>query len=65
MIVSQAQLTIGSNQVSIAQDDLGHIYCFKHNQNSSEWEYFNDLDSATDFIFSIIPEFKYQLKQQD
>ena len=64
MILSQAQLTIGRNQVSIAQDDLGGIYCFKHDRSKSEWEYFDNLESATDFIFSNIPDFKYQLSER-
>ena len=65
MIVSQAHLTIGVNQVSIAQDDLGGIYCFKHGLNNSEWDYFETLDSATDFIFSNIPDFKYVLTERN
>ena len=65
MIVSQAQLNIGDHQVSIAQDDLGGIYCFKHTATVSDWDYFPDLDSATDFIFSRIPNFKYVLTQKN
>lgn len=62
MIVSQAQLTIATHHVSIAQDDLGHIYCFKHDSRTSEWDYFDNLDSATDFIFSELPKSKYIVK---
>ena len=59
MIVSQAQLHINNYDISIAQDDRGHIYCFKHDSQASEWEFFEDLDSATDFIFSGLPKSKY------
>ena len=65
MIVSQAQLTIGSNQVSIAQTDSGSVYCFKHNNVNSDWDYFENLDLATDYIFARIPELKYTLKRQE
>lgn len=64
MITSHAQLTISDYCVSIAQDDTGGIYCFKHNTNTSEWEYFENLESATDFIFSNIPDFKYVLSER-
>lgn len=59
MIVTQAQITIANRQVSIAQDNRGCIYCFKHNSHTSDWDYFEDLDSATDFIFSELPNSKY------
>ena len=65
MIVSQAQLTIADHQISIAQDDQGRVYCFKHTNSYSDWDYFDNLDLATDYIFSRIPAFKYQLNQQD
>lgn len=65
MIVSQAQLTIADHEISIIQDDQGHVYCFKHTNSESDWDYFEDLDSATDYIFSRIPQFKYILKQND
>jgi len=65
MIVSQAQLTIADHKISIAQDDQGHVYCFKHTTTNSDWEYFEDLDLATEYIFSRLPEFKYVLKITD
>ena len=65
MIVSQAQLTIADHYISIAQTDQGHVYCFKHTMNNSDWDYFEDLESATDYIFAKLPEFKYVLKQQN
>lgn len=65
MIVSQAQLTIADHYISIAQTDQGHVYCFKHTMNDSDWEYFENLDMATDYIFSRLPEFKYVLKVSD
>ena len=64
MIVSQAQLTIGNNQVSIAQSESGSIYCFKHNKIKSEWEYFESLDLATDFIFSNISDYQLVLSER-
>lgn len=64
MIISQAQLTIGPNQVSIVQDDQGRIYCFKHDRTHCQWEYFPDLDSATDFIFSGMPTWQYTLTEK-
>ena len=65
MIISHAQLTIGNYQIQIAQDDKGHVYCFKHDSNQSDWDYFDSLESATDYIFSGLPEFKYILKQRE
>ena len=65
MIVSQAQLSIANYQISIAQTDSGSVYCFKHDNKQADWEYFENLDSATDFIFSNIPDFKYVLKQRE
>ena len=65
MIVSQAQLTISNYDISIAQTDQGHIYCFKHTDKQCDWEYFPDLESATDYIFSKLPEFKYTLVQRN
>ena len=61
MIVSQAQLTIADHHISIAQDDQGGVYCFKHTMKDSGWEYFEDLDSATDYIFERLPDFRYVL----
>jgi hypothetical protein len=65
MIVSQAQLTIADHYISIAQDDRGHVYCFKHTASESEWEYFENLDTATDYIFSRIAQTKYVLDSRD
>jgi len=65
MIISQAQLTIGQHYIHIAQDDRGHIYCFKHDLSRSDWEYFDDLDSATDYIFTGLPNFRTEFRAQD
>ena len=65
MIVSQAQLHIGNYDISIAQDDHGHVYCFKHDQGLCDWEFFENLELATDFIFQGLPKFKYVVKQKD
>ena len=65
MIISHAELSIGNYQIQIAQDDLGHIYCFKHDARQYDFEYFDNLESATDYIFSGLPEWKYELKQRE
>ena len=65
MIVSQAHLTIADHQISIAQTDQGHVYCFKHTSSDSDWDHFEDLDSATDYIFSRLPEFRWVLKLEE
>ena len=65
MIVSQAQLTIGHYYIHIAQDDLGHVYCFKHDLKRSDWQYFDNLDLATDYIFSGLPEYQIEFQVKD
>jgi hypothetical protein len=56
MIISQAKLAISNYEIHIAQDQHGCIYCFKHTKNNTycDWEYFTDLDLATDYIFSSV-----------
>lgn len=64
MIISHAELSIADYQIQIAQDEQGHIYCFKHDARQYDFEYFNDLESATDYIFSGLPQWQYTLKQR-
>ena len=65
MIISHAELNIANYQIQIAQDDQGHVYCFKHNASMADFEYFDSLEDATDYIFSGLPEFKYVVKSQE
>ena len=62
MIISHAELAIGNYEIQIAQTDRGHIYCFKHDSNQCDYEQFEDLESATDYIFSGLPVFKFVMK---
>ena len=65
MIISHAELSIANYQIQIAQDDHGHIYCFKHDAKQYDFEYFENLDLATEYIFSGLPEFNYQLREKE
>ncbi len=52
--------------VIIAKNERkGLVECFKFNDEQCEWEYFSDLDSASDWIFVPIEEWKYGLVIQE
>lgn len=61
MITSLAQLSLPYHTVHLATGDDGTIHCFKYDGTGCDFEIFDNLDDAADYIWARFPMITYNV----
>jgi hypothetical protein len=60
MLASECHIHLKTHSVHVNVNE-DNIRCFKYSQTHCEWEKFEDLDTATDWIFKPFDQYYYRV----